>query len=71
MARGGNTFPIWVWPVVAVSIVGIILIVILIPISFSYLDYYDYGFVRRRTSGRVDLSRVYEGGRYFIGPDHK
>jgi hypothetical protein len=47
------------------------LLVILLPISFSYLDFYDYGFLRRRTSGRVNLDRVYKGGRYFIGPDHK
>ena len=52
-------------------IFGIIalVIVIVIPISFSYLDYYHYGFQRRYTTGRVRLDRVYEGGRYFTGPD--
>lgn len=46
-----------------------LLLIILLPMSFSYLDFYEYGFARRRTTGTVDISRVYEGGRHFIGPD--
>ena len=53
------------------SAIVVFLLVILLPISFSYLDYYHYGLVRRRTSGRVNLDQVYEGGRYLLGPDHK
>jgi hypothetical protein len=30
-----------------------------------------YGFDRRRTTGHVDTSKVYDGGRYLIGPDHE
>ena len=71
MALDRTKFPVWFWPVLVVSIIGIILLIILLPFSFSYLDYYHYGIIRRRTTGRVDLSRVYEGGRYFLGPDHK
>lgn len=46
-----------------------LLLVILLPMSFSYLDFYEYGFARRRTTGTVDTSTVYQGGRHFIGPD--
>ena len=51
--------------------VVILFTVIIVPISFSYLDFYDYGFKRRHTTGRVDLNRVYTGGRYALGPDHQ
>lgn len=71
MARGDTNFPRWVIPAIIGSVVGILLLVILLPISFSYLDYYHYGLLRRRTTGRVNLNRVYEGGRYLVGPDHK
>jgi hypothetical protein len=52
-------------------IVGILLIVILVPLSFSYVDYYEYGLVKRRSSGFVDTSAVYASGRYRLGPTHK
>ena len=71
MARSDNGFPRWLWPVIIGSAIAVLLLVILLPISFSYLDYYHYGLVRRRTSGRVSLERVYESGRYLLGPDHK
>ncbi|CAF4168700.1 unnamed protein product, partial [Rotaria magnacalcarata] len=38
--------------------------------SFSYIEFYQYGFLRRRTTGRVNLSRIYESGLYFSGPDY-
>lgn len=68
----GSTGPRWLWPVVAVG--GILLLfylLIILPLSFSYLDFYHYGFLRRHTTGRVNLDRVYGGGRYFVGPDHQ
>jgi len=71
MAGNEVTFPRWFWPVIIVSGIAILILIILLPISFSYIDYYDYGFLRRRTTGRVNLKQVYEGGRYFPGPDHK
>ncbi|CAF2065989.1 unnamed protein product [Rotaria magnacalcarata] len=60
----------WIWLAVTAGIIGVLLLVILLPISFSYLDYYHYGFLRRHTTGRVNLDRVYEGGRYLVGPDY-
>ncbi|CAF0847232.1 unnamed protein product [Brachionus calyciflorus] len=49
--------------------IGGILLIILLPMSFSYLDFYEYGFVRRRTTGKVYTDNVYSGGRHLIGPD--
>lgn len=46
------------------------MIVILVPISFAYLDYYEYGLRQRKTTGAVDTTKVYDVGRYFIGPDY-
>ncbi|XP_071149372.1 uncharacterized protein [Mytilus edulis] len=56
---------------VIVSIVAAILglISILIIASYSYLDYYEYGLRRQKSTGSVDKTEVYDGGRYFIGPD--
>lgn len=61
----------WFWVVIAIVGVLILLLVILLPLSFSYIDFYEYGFLRRRTTGRVNLDKVYEGGRYLVGPDHE
>jgi hypothetical protein len=71
MARNGGNLPRWFWPVVIGSSVAALLLVILLPLSFSYLDFYHYGFLRRRTTSRVKIDKVYDGGRYFFGPDHK
>jgi len=50
---------------------GLLLLIVLLPMSFSYLDFYEYGFAKRRTTGSVDTSQVYECGRHLIGPDHE
>ncbi|CAC5368306.1 unnamed protein product [Mytilus coruscus] len=54
-----------------VAVVAFILglISILIVASYSYLDYYEYGLKRQKSTGSVDKTEVYDGGRYFIGPD--
>ena len=59
------------WSIIIGFVIAILLLVIILPISFSYLDFYDYGFLRRHTTGRVNIGRVYEGGRYLVGPDHQ
>ena len=71
MANHDNDVPRWFWPTVICGAIGILLLVILLPISFSYLDFYHYGFLRRHTTGRVNLHPVYEGGRHFVGPDYQ
>ena len=52
-------------------VTGVLLTVILVPLSFSYVEYYEYGLNQRKTTGSVDLSRVYDAGRYSTGPDHQ
>lgn len=54
---------------IVVGVIGLLLLVILLPMSFSYLDYYEYGFARRKTTGNVDTNYVYSSGRHLIGPD--
>jgi hypothetical protein len=49
--------------------VVVLLILILVPLSFSYIDYYDYGLVQRKSTGSVDTEKVYSSGRYALGPD--
>lgn len=59
---------------VCLGILGItafLLIVILVPLSYSYVEYYDYGLAQRTTTGSVDTSQVYTKGRYLLGPTWK
>lgn len=50
------------------GIIGIILTVILVPLTFSYLEYNEYGLVQTKTTGTVDTSVVYGRGRFNLGP---
>jgi regulator of protease activity HflC (stomatin/prohibitin superfamily) len=52
-------------------IIVLLAFVILLPISFSYLEYYEYGLVMRKSTGSVDTNKVYGRGRYALGPDRK
>lgn len=56
--------------ILVTCIIVLFIIIILIIDSFAYLDYYEYGFLRQRSTGRVNLSRIYEHGRYYFGPDY-
>merc|ERR1719491_2808576 len=53
------------------GITGFFLVIILVPLSFSYIDYYDYGLVQRKSTGSVDTDEVYGSGRYMIGVDRR
>lgn len=44
-------------------------LLVLLPLSFQYLDYWQYGLKQRKTTGKVDRSAVFSQGRYFMGPD--
>ena len=50
---------------------GVLLTVILVPLSFSYVEYYEYGLDQRKTTGSVDIDTVYGKGRHAIGVDHR
>lgn len=60
---------------IVIGIVGAIaalLLFVLLPISFADLQYYQYGFLRRKSTGSVDLGKVYgPGGRHLVGPDYE
>ncbi|CAF3427232.1 unnamed protein product [Rotaria socialis] len=55
---------------IPVAIITLFILIVIIGNSFSYIEFYQYGFLRRRTTGRVNLSRIYESGLYFSGPDY-
>lgn len=48
--------------------IGFLLIVILVPLSYSYCEYYDYALVQTKTTGTVDVNSVFTRGRYNLGP---
>jgi hypothetical protein len=54
-----------------IGITAVLLIVILVPMSISYVEFYEYGLEQRKSTGKVDISRVYGRGRYVNGPDTK
>ncbi|KAL4219618.1 hypothetical protein ACF0H5_022191 [Mactra antiquata] len=58
---------------VIAGVVGLaaILLVIILPMSFSSLEYNEYGFRRQKSTGTVDTSKVYSGGKHFLGPDYE
>ena len=58
-------------PIVSVCSIGLLLMVILLPLSFSYVEYHQYGLKQRKSTGTVDVTKVYDSGRYAIGPDYK
>ncbi len=37
--------------------------------QFKLVSFLQFGFKKRKSTGSVDLSKVYEPGRYFVGPD--
>jgi len=49
--------------------IGIVLLVSLLPASFSYIEYYEYGLLQRKSTGQVRIDKVYSSGRYLNGPD--
>jgi len=50
------------------GITAVLLLIILLPMSFQYIEYYEYGLAQVKATGRVDTSKVYSQGRYFLGP---
>jgi len=48
---------------------GCLLTIILIPMSFSKIEYYEAGLRQQKSSGRLSYDKVYDAGNYMIGPD--
>ena len=57
-------------PLRYLAFIGVLLVLILVPLSFSYVDYFEYGLKQRKSTGKVDTSKVYGSGRYMLGPDY-
>lgn len=55
--------------IVLVTVVVVLLICILVPLGYSPLEYYEYGFVRRKSTGVVYTEDTLAMGLYFTGPD--
>lgn len=55
------------------GIVGLaaLVLVIILPMSFVTLEYHEFGFRRQKSTGTVDTSEVYSGGKHFLGPDYE
>lgn len=49
---------------------SVLLILILVPISFSYVEFFEYGLKQRKSTGTVDTGKIYGAGRYMLGPDY-
>ncbi|XP_077997821.1 uncharacterized protein LOC144450935 [Glandiceps talaboti] len=61
---------VWVKAIAVLALLVVLLIVTLLPLSFGYIDYYEYGFRKQRSTGKVYTDRVYTQGRHFIGVDY-
>ncbi|XP_005090572.1 uncharacterized protein LOC101853991 [Aplysia californica] len=51
--------------------IGVLLTCILVPMSFSGLEYYEYGFKKQKSTGTVNTEKVYGVGRHMVGPDYE
>jgi len=50
--------------------VGLLMTLILVPMSLGYVEYYEYGLDQFKITRAVDTEQVYGPGRYLIGPGH-
>mmetsp|Transcript_67941 Transcript_67941/g.99395 ORF Transcript_67941/g.99395 Transcript_67941/m.99395 type:complete len:375 (-) Transcript_67941:312-1436(-) len=51
------------------ALLGALLIVILLPLSFSNVEYHEAALYQQKSTNVIDKSKVYTSGRYFLGPD--
>jgi regulator of protease activity HflC (stomatin/prohibitin superfamily) len=52
---------------IIVTIIGLLLLVILLPLSFTYVEYDEYAFKKSTVDNKVDTGKTYKTGRYFWG----
>lgn len=50
---------------------GLLLLVILLPKSFVYVEYYEYALSKNSVTETVDYDTVYDGGCYLLRPQDK
>lgn len=68
-ANEGNNNKRIIKVVFVILLIGLGLLVILLPISYKSLHYYEMGFKKQKSTGSVSLDHVYESGLHLIGPD--
>jgi len=68
MGKGGDGEEAYYCGAVCCGI-GLLLMVILLPLSFTKLEYYEAGLLAQKSTGSVDLDEIYDSGNHFIGPD--
>lgn len=56
-------------PIVAVFSIVLFIGSLLLAFSFSYIEYYEFGFRQQKSTGKIDRTEVYTSGRYLYGPD--
>jgi hypothetical protein len=65
--RWKNSSRLFKWTVVGLLFIIIVLIVSLVPASYSYVEWNEYALKRDTTTNKVDYHEVYGNGRYFWG----
>jgi hypothetical protein len=56
---------------ICASLTVFLLVVILVTLTFSYLEYYEYGLSQQKITGSVDTTVTYVQGRHAIGPNRR
>lgn len=56
--------------IVASSSVLVFIGIIILIVSFQYVEYDEYVFKKYNLNNKVDMNQVFENGRYLWGPDH-
>merc|ERR1712216_79764 len=51
--------------------IGILLTIILLPLSFNRLEFYEAGLKKQKSTGKVDMSETWTAGNHLIGPDYE
>ncbi|XP_070570406.1 uncharacterized protein [Ptychodera flava] len=60
----------WVKGVIIAVAVTVVLIVLFVPLGYGYINYYEFGFTRQRSTGKVYTHELYTEGRHYIGIDY-
>jgi hypothetical protein len=57
----------WVWGITL--FVSLILLLVLLPLSFSYVEYDEYALKKHTVENTVETDSTYDVGRYYWGVD--
>jgi len=60
-----------IWMISILVGIGVLLLVILLPISFKSLEPNEAGLDYDTMNYKLDTTKLYEEGRYYLGVGHK